>query len=96
MVSFSSASGINCIRPMANKPKSSKASANGNRSNGNAAARSAGVRVNEHGIPDWRLAQPGFEVAGGSKGPEENYGIRGTKSRPVPPIRAATYLKRDE
>ena len=81
---------------MANKPKSSKASANGNRSNGKAAARSAGVRVNEHGIPDWRLEQPEFEVVEVSQGPEVHYEIRGKLNTPVPPIRESKYLNKDQ
>src|SRR5258708_9306803 len=81
---------------MANKPKWSKASTNGNRSNGKSAAKSAAVRVNEHGIPDWRLEQPEFEVGEVSKGPEVHYEIRGKLNTPVPPIRESKYLNKDQ
>jgi pyruvate dehydrogenase E1 component alpha subunit/2-oxoisovalerate dehydrogenase E1 component alpha subunit len=81
---------------MANKSKSSKASINGNRSNGKAAAKSDAVRVNEHGIPDWRLEQPQFEVVEVSKGPEVHYEIRGKLNTPVPPIRDSKYLNKEQ
>src|SRR6266478_9931220 len=81
---------------MANKPKSSKASTNGNRSNGKPAAKSAAVRVNEHGIPDWRLERPEFEVVEVSQGPEVHYEIRGKLNTPVPPIRDSKYLNKEQ
>ena len=45
------------------------------------------IRVNEYGIPDWRLEQPEFEVREVTSGPEVHYEIKGKLNTPVPPIR---------
>ncbi|HKD80104.1 MAG TPA: thiamine pyrophosphate-dependent dehydrogenase E1 component subunit alpha [Candidatus Angelobacter sp.] len=72
-----------------------KISANGAR-NGRPSAKSAGVRTNEYGIPDWRLEQPEFEIVEISSGPEVHYEIKGKLSAPVPPIRESKYLNRNQ
>jgi TPP-dependent pyruvate/acetoin dehydrogenase alpha subunit len=96
---------------MPTKPKSEKNSAarasakkssvNGSRDNGGAgngrgAARASAVRVNQFGIPDWRLEQPEFEVIEVSAGPEVHYEIKGKLDEPVPPIRESKYLTREQ
>src|SRR5215467_10862094 len=56
----------------------------------------AAVRVNQYGIPDWRLEQPEFEVIEVSKGPEVHYEIRGNLKTPVPPVRESKYLNKEQ
>ena len=65
-------------------------------SNGRPASANSAVRVNEHGIPDWRLEQPEFEVVEVSSGPEVHYEIKGKLDTPVPPIRESKYLTKDQ
>ena len=60
-----------------------------------AAAKSA-IRVNQYGIPDWRLEQPEFEVVEVTEGPEVHYEIRGKLDTPVPPIRESKYLSKEQ
>jgi hypothetical protein len=74
--------------PESPAPKSAaKSSANGARNNGRPSAKSPAVRVNEYGIPDWRLEQPEFEIVEVAAGPEVHYEIKGKLSTAVPPIR---------
>jgi len=56
-------------------------------SNGRPAAKAPAVRVNQFGIPDWRLEQPEFEVREVTDGPEIHYEIKGKLNTPVPPLR---------
>jgi TPP-dependent pyruvate/acetoin dehydrogenase alpha subunit len=70
-------------------PKSNKSSVS---SNGMSSSKAVGPRVNEFGIPDWRLEQPRFEVVEVSQGPEVHYEVRGDLNSPVPPIRESRYL----
>jgi TPP-dependent pyruvate/acetoin dehydrogenase alpha subunit len=83
---------------MAIKRKSNKASGNGSKrsTNGAAAPKSSVVRVNEYGIPDWRLEHPEFEVVEISAGPEVHYEIKGKLNTPVPPIRESKYMSREQ
>src|SRR5262252_4862450 len=64
--------------------------------NGRPRTKSQPVRVNQYGIPDWRLEQPEFEVIEVSKGPDVHYEIRGKLDTPVPPIRESQYLKKQQ
>src|SRR5438270_1930230 len=87
----------NSKSPKSSGAKSStKASANGNRSNGRPSPKAPAIRTNEYGIPDWRLEQPEFEVREVSDGPEIHYEIKGKLNTPVPPIRESKYLTRDQ
>src|SRR5262245_14739306 len=52
------------------------------------------VRLNQYGIPDWRLEQPEFEVVEVREGPEVHYEIKGRLNAPVPPIRESKYLNK--
>jgi TPP-dependent pyruvate/acetoin dehydrogenase alpha subunit len=72
-------------------------SANG-RGSGNEKGRAqdSSFRVNQYGIPDWRLEQPEFEVVEVSDGEEVHYEIRGQLDTPVPPIRESKYLKKEQ
>jgi TPP-dependent pyruvate/acetoin dehydrogenase alpha subunit len=95
---------------MATKPKSAKdhaakasakkLSVNGTSNNGpsrNGASKKApAVRVNQYGIPDWRLEQPEFEVREVTGGPEIRYEITGKLNTPVPPIRESKYLSKEQ
>ena len=93
---------------MATKTKSQKNSGsksnakapNGGRNNGVSAngrpAKAPAVRVNEYGIPDWRLEQPEFEVREITDGPEIHYEIKGKLNTPVPPIRESKYLTKEQ
>jgi TPP-dependent pyruvate/acetoin dehydrogenase alpha subunit len=54
------------------------------------------ARVNEFGIPDWRLEKPDFEVVEVSRGPEVHYEIRGRLDAPVPSIRESRYLSKEK
>ena len=64
-------------------------------SNGRPASKTLGPRVNEYGIPDWRLERPDFEVIEVSTGDEVHYEIRGDLEIPVPPIRDSQYLTKE-
>src|SRR5436305_3626243 len=66
------------------------------RSNGKNSAPDRPIRVNEYGIPDWRLEQPEFEVVEVSGGQEVHYEIRGQLDTPVPPIRESRYLDKEQ
>src|SRR5246127_653722 len=83
---------------MATKRKSNKASSNGSKRGGNGATapKTSVARVNEYGIPDWRLEHPEFEVVEVSSGPEVHYEIRGKLNTPVPPIRESKYMSREQ
>jgi TPP-dependent pyruvate/acetoin dehydrogenase alpha subunit len=76
-----------------NKP-GAKSSSNGNRGNGSPKAHA--IRVNQYGIPDWRLEQPEFEVCEVNDGPEIHYEIKGKLNTPVPPIRESKYLTKEQ
>src|SRR5215472_12001775 len=75
-----------------NKPVSKSAVS----SNGRPASKTAAVRVNQYGIPDWRLEQPEFEVFEVSDGPEVHYKIKGKLNTPVPPIRESRYMTKEQ
>jgi hypothetical protein len=74
---------------------SSNAGRNGASPNGRP-AKSPAIRVNQYGIPDWRLEQPEFEVREISDGPEIHYEIKGKLNTPVPPIRESKYLTKEQ
>src|SRR5215813_6375502 len=80
---------------MAIKPKAHKASRNGSKRSTNGSG-SASVKVNQYGIPDWRLEHPEFEVFEVSSGTEVHYEIKGKLNAPVPPIRESKYLSKDQ
>src|SRR5215813_12865234 len=80
---------------MAIKPKAHKASRNGSKRSTNGSG-SASVKVNQYGIPDWRLEHPEFEVFEVSSGAEVHYEIKGKLNAPVPPIRESKYLNKDQ
>src|SRR5215475_15669177 len=75
-----------------NKPVSKSAVS----SNGRPASKTAAVRINQYGIPDWRLEQPEFEVREVSAGPEVHYEIKGKLNAPVPPIRESKYMNKEQ
>jgi pyruvate dehydrogenase E1 component alpha subunit/2-oxoisovalerate dehydrogenase E1 component alpha subunit len=88
---------------MATKTKSSNSktsktaiSSNGRPSNGKSPAKAPAVRVNQYGIPDWRLEQPEFEVREITDGPEIHYEIKGKLNTPVPRIRESKYLNKEQ
>ena len=80
------------------KSKANKTSGNGSKrsSNGAAGPKTNAVRLNQHGIPDWRLEHPEFEVVEISGGPEVHYEIRGKLNAPPPPIRESRYLSKEQ
>src|SRR5581483_9209771 len=83
------------------KPTTKKASVNGTpdharSGNGASSAKATAVRVNEYGIPDWRLEQPEFEIVEVTNGPEVHYEIKGKLDTQVPPIRESKYLNKDQ
>lgn len=83
------------------KPQKTATSSNGrspgSKSTGNGARPGTPVvRVNQYGIPDWRLEQPEFEVREVASGPEVHYEIKGKLDTPVPPIRESKYLKKEQ
>lgn len=92
--------------PAKTKPAGSVARSNGAARNSRAAGgASAGkpssngapaVRTNPHGIPDWRLEQPDFQVIEIASGDEVRYEVRGDLSAPVPPIRDSKYLNKEQ
>src|ERR1051326_4891407 len=61
-----------------------------------ATTKAPSIRVNQYGIPDWRLEQPEFEVREISDGPEIHYEISGKLNTPVPPIRESKYLSKEQ
>src|SRR5262245_48816662 len=75
-----------------NKPVSKSAVS----SNGRPASKAPAARVNQYGIPDWRLEQPEFEVFEVSDGPEVHYKIKGKLNTPVPPIRESRYMTKEQ
>jgi hypothetical protein len=77
------------------KAPAKKLSVNGTANNG-APRKAPTVRVNQYGIPDWRLEQPEFEVREVSDGPEIHYEIKGKLNTPVPPIRESKYLSKEQ
>src|SRR5262245_14512746 len=83
---------------MAIKRKSNKTSSNGSKRAGNGASapKRTVVRVNEYGIPDWRLEHPEFEVVEISTGSEVHYEIKGKLNTPVPPIRESKHMSREQ
>jgi pyruvate dehydrogenase E1 component alpha subunit/2-oxoisovalerate dehydrogenase E1 component alpha subunit len=64
--------------------------------NGRPTAKAPAVRVNEYGIPDWRLEQPEFEVIEIGTGPEVHYEIKGKLNTPAPPIRESKYMNKEQ
>src|SRR5579863_5628825 len=64
--------------------------------NGRPATKIPAPRVNEFGIPDWRLENPEFEIVEVSQGAEVHYEIRGKLDVPVPPIRESRYLGKEQ
>src|SRR5215469_15622415 len=84
---------------MASKPKPSKNSHSRKSSispNGQPRGKGPAPRINQYGIPDWRLENPEFEVIEISKGPEVHYEVRGKLDAPVPPIRESRYLGKEQ
>src|SRR5260370_28187642 len=85
---------------MATRPKVAKKSTGKNSkvpasSNGRPSSQTA-VRVNQYGIPDWRLEQPVFEVVEIAGGAEVHYEIRGKLNTPVPPIPESKYMNKEQ
>src|SRR5215475_4683425 len=80
--------------PAAPKRTNSKATRNGRGHGRN--GRAPGIRTNPHGIPDWRLEQPDFQVLEVSKNGQVHYEIRGNLNTPVPPIRESRYLSKEQ
>src|ERR1051325_8637215 len=82
------------------KASSKKLSQDGARNNGasgnGSPTKAPAIRVNQYGIPDWRLEQPEFEVREVSDGPEIHYEIKGKLNTPVPPIRESKYLSKEQ
>src|SRR5215472_18606820 len=85
---------------MAAKSKLNRVSRNGNKrsSNGGASGKANAVRVNQFGIPDWRMDKdmPDFQVTEISDGPEVHYEIRGKLDTPVPPLRESKYMNKEQ
>src|SRR5260370_1749525 len=87
---------------MAIKPKAAKNAAYKKNhtisasSNGRPGTKAPAVRLNQYGIPDWRLEQPEFEVFEVSNGPEVHYKIKGKLNAPVPPIRESKYMTKEQ
>src|SRR5947209_17774810 len=77
------------------KNSASSGGRNGASANGRP-AKAPAVRVNQYGIPDWRLEQPEFEVREVTDGPEIHYEIKGKLNTPVPPIRESKYLSKEQ
>src|SRR5260370_10010252 len=65
-------------------------------SNGRPGTKAPAVRLNQYGIPDWRLDQPEFEVFEVSNGPEVHYKIKGKLNAPLPPIRESKYMTKEQ
>src|SRR5262249_23729889 len=91
------------LQPMPTKPKSQKNAAKSNAKslsnssrNGRPSGKAAEVRVNQYGIPDWRLEQPEFEIVEVTAGAEVRYEIKGKLNTPVPPIRESKYLTKTQ
>jgi TPP-dependent pyruvate/acetoin dehydrogenase alpha subunit len=82
-------------RSPASTPSNGATPSNG-RPGGKASAKVPPVRINQFGIPDWRLEQPEFEVIEVTSGPEIHYEIRGDLNTPVPPIRDSKYLSQEQ
>src|SRR5690349_7235040 len=78
------------------KKAQGKVSANAASSNGRPSAGTQPVRVNQYGIPDWRLEHPEFEVIEVTSGPEVHYEIKGKLDAPVPPIRESKHLSKEQ
>ena len=83
-------------KPSNSKKSKTAISSNGRPSNGKSPGKAPAVRVNQYGIPDWRLEQPEFEVREISDGPEIHYEIKGKLNTPVPPIRESKYLNKEQ
>jgi pyruvate dehydrogenase E1 component alpha subunit/2-oxoisovalerate dehydrogenase E1 component alpha subunit len=64
--------------------------------NGRPAGKAPAIRVNQYGIPDWRLEHPEFEVFEVAKGSEVHYEIKGKLNTPVPPIRESRYMSKEQ
>jgi pyruvate dehydrogenase E1 component alpha subunit/2-oxoisovalerate dehydrogenase E1 component alpha subunit len=80
--------------PAKSRKANPKAATNGRGSPRN--GKGPGIRINPHGIPDWRLEQPNFRVVEVTKDGEVRYAIEGDLNRPVPPIRDSKYLTREQ
>src|SRR5713226_10700725 len=78
------------------KASQSKNISNGATSNGKPNSKAPAVKVNQYGIPDWRLEHPEFEVFEVSDGAEVHYEIKGKLNAPVPPIRESKYLSKGQ
>src|SRR6185312_3710088 len=77
------------------KIEKASASTNGRSSNG-ARSSAPSVRLNQYGIPDWRLEQPEFEILEVSDGSDVHYEIQGKLNTPVAPIRESKYLNKEQ
>jgi TPP-dependent pyruvate/acetoin dehydrogenase alpha subunit len=88
----------NSSRKVQKAADNSNGRSSGSKTSGNGArtARAQAIRVNQYGIPDWRLEQPEFEVFEVASGPEIHYEIRGRLDTPVPPMRESKYLSREQ
>jgi TPP-dependent pyruvate/acetoin dehydrogenase alpha subunit len=78
----------------ASRKSNPKASRNGRGPARNGKA--PGIRTNPHGIPDWRLEQPDFQVLEVSRNGDVHYEIQGNLNTPVPPIRESRYLSKKQ
>src|SRR5260370_32988489 len=65
-------------------------------SNGRPGTKAPAVRLNQYGIPDWRLEPPEFEGFEVSNGPEVHYKIKGKLNAPVPPFREAKDMTKEQ
>src|SRR6476659_7789474 len=83
-------------KPSNSKKPKTAISSNGRPSNGKSPAKAPAIRVNQHGIPDWRLEEPEFEVREVTDGPEVHYEIKGKLNTPVPPISESKYLTEEQ
>jgi len=95
------ASKTKAAKSSSKKVQKSAISSNGRTPAGSSSANASvpampAVRVNQYGIPDWRLEQPEFEIIEVASGPEVHYEIRGKLDSAVPPIRESKYLSKEQ
>jgi pyruvate dehydrogenase E1 component alpha subunit/2-oxoisovalerate dehydrogenase E1 component alpha subunit len=64
-------------------------------SNGRPSNQASGIRLNEFGIPDWRLERPEFDIVEVNRSGEVHYEVRGKLDTPVPPIRESQHLHQE-
>ena len=73
-----------------------KSSGNGARRNGNRNSGQLHVRVNPHGIPDYRLEVPNVRTVEEWVDGEFRYKVEGDLSSEPPPLRESKYLNREQ